>query len=330
MRERPSPRTPYSSPFARGAAGLAAAVLATLGSLSAGIALGATSATPFQLAYMYGTSGPAARRHAHQPRRQPVPAGSDGHDRRRRRRGGRHELDAHRRDLALARRRRLSTTSSSTNPAARPACCRRAGSRTSPTCRRRARTTRPSRRSSATASRRAAAAATTAPTAAITRGADGGLPAARRARARLRPAAGDRHGLRRRRTSNTTSPTGSSSSTPRASRAAAGPATRRTTARRPGDPRRRWRLPPEDLPRHRLPAAGGDRRLLGRADLDAPRSVDRGDGAPRVTSGCGGTSTAPPTPSRAARWRSSSRRRSIAPKATRFLDKKSVFTLAFP
>jgi len=62
MRERPSPRTPISFFFARDTALRAAAFLATLGLASAGIALGATdapSATPFQLAYMYGTSGPA-------------------------------------------------------------------------------------------------------------------------------------------------------------------------------------------------------------------------------------------------------------------------------
>ncbi len=59
MRERPSPRTPLSFLFARDAARRAAAFLVTLGLASAGIALGATSATPFQLAYMHGTSGPA-------------------------------------------------------------------------------------------------------------------------------------------------------------------------------------------------------------------------------------------------------------------------------
>src|SRR5205823_555011 len=42
--------------FARGAARMAAAALATLGLLSAGTASAATS---FQTAYMYGTSGPA-------------------------------------------------------------------------------------------------------------------------------------------------------------------------------------------------------------------------------------------------------------------------------
>ncbi len=62
MRERPSPRTPLSFLLARDTALRAAAFLATLGLASAGIALGATnapSATPFQVAYMYGTSGPA-------------------------------------------------------------------------------------------------------------------------------------------------------------------------------------------------------------------------------------------------------------------------------
>ena len=59
MRERPSPRVPLSFLFARDSARWAAAFLATLGLTSAGIALGATSATPFQLAYMYGTSGAA-------------------------------------------------------------------------------------------------------------------------------------------------------------------------------------------------------------------------------------------------------------------------------
>ncbi len=40
-------------------------------------------------------------------------------------------------------------------------------------------------------------------------------------------------------------------------------------------------LPPEDLPRHRIRAAGGDRSLHRRSDLDAAGAVDRGDGAPR-------------------------------------------------
>ncbi len=59
MREKFSLREP-SSVFARGAVRQAAAFLATLGLLSGGIASGATSATPFQFAYMYGTSGPAS------------------------------------------------------------------------------------------------------------------------------------------------------------------------------------------------------------------------------------------------------------------------------
>jgi uncharacterized protein (DUF1800 family) len=45
MRERPSPRAPLS--------------FLTLGLMSAAVAAGATSTTPFQLAYMYGTSGTA-------------------------------------------------------------------------------------------------------------------------------------------------------------------------------------------------------------------------------------------------------------------------------
>ncbi len=57
MRERPFLTNPVSSLFARGAARATATVLATLGLLSAGIASGDTS---FQLAYMYGTSGPAS------------------------------------------------------------------------------------------------------------------------------------------------------------------------------------------------------------------------------------------------------------------------------
>ena len=60
MRGRTSFRTPFPSLLARGAARRAAAVLATLGLLSGGIAAAATTATPFQLAYMYGTSGPAS------------------------------------------------------------------------------------------------------------------------------------------------------------------------------------------------------------------------------------------------------------------------------
>jgi len=54
MRKHLFLRAPFS--LARGAA-RSAAVLATLGLVSAGIATGATT---FQLAYMYGTSGPAA------------------------------------------------------------------------------------------------------------------------------------------------------------------------------------------------------------------------------------------------------------------------------
>jgi uncharacterized protein (DUF1800 family) len=57
MRERPFLPAPVSSLLARGAARATATVLATLGLLSAGIA-GAD--TTFQLAYMYGSSGPAA------------------------------------------------------------------------------------------------------------------------------------------------------------------------------------------------------------------------------------------------------------------------------
>ncbi len=57
MRERPFLQPPVSSPFARGAARAATAVLATLGLLSAGVA---SADTTFQLAYMYGTSGPAS------------------------------------------------------------------------------------------------------------------------------------------------------------------------------------------------------------------------------------------------------------------------------
>jgi uncharacterized protein (DUF1800 family) len=59
MRERPSFRPTLSS-VARGAARGAWAILATLGLLSGGIALGAVTATPFQLAYSSGTSGPAS------------------------------------------------------------------------------------------------------------------------------------------------------------------------------------------------------------------------------------------------------------------------------
>ncbi|HEY1435416.1 MAG TPA: DUF1800 family protein, partial [Thermoanaerobaculia bacterium] len=46
--------------FARGAARRASAILATFGLMSAGVALGAATATPFQLAYASGTSGPAS------------------------------------------------------------------------------------------------------------------------------------------------------------------------------------------------------------------------------------------------------------------------------
>ncbi len=57
MREKPFLRADVLHLIARGAGRCATAVLATLGLLSGGIASGAT---PFQLAYMYGTSGPAS------------------------------------------------------------------------------------------------------------------------------------------------------------------------------------------------------------------------------------------------------------------------------
>jgi uncharacterized protein (DUF1800 family) len=59
MRERPSLPTRRFSVRARGAARLPAA-LAALGMLSGGLALAASTATPFQLAYIYATSGPAS------------------------------------------------------------------------------------------------------------------------------------------------------------------------------------------------------------------------------------------------------------------------------
>jgi uncharacterized protein (DUF1800 family) len=58
MRERRPFRLTHSS-IVRDAAPRAATFLATLGLLSAGIALGGTTATPFQVAYVSGTSGPA-------------------------------------------------------------------------------------------------------------------------------------------------------------------------------------------------------------------------------------------------------------------------------
>ena len=59
MRERPSLRRCVPS-FAREAARRAATFLATLGLVSGGIALGATTSTPFAVAYASGTSGPAS------------------------------------------------------------------------------------------------------------------------------------------------------------------------------------------------------------------------------------------------------------------------------
>src|SRR4030095_4111240 len=56
MREKPFLRQDHPHSIARGAGRCTAAVLATLGLMSAGIASGAT---PFQLAYLYGPSGPA-------------------------------------------------------------------------------------------------------------------------------------------------------------------------------------------------------------------------------------------------------------------------------
>src|SRR5262245_48541848 len=57
MREKPFLRADLSHSIARVAGRCAAAVLATFGLLSGGIASGST---PFQFAYMYGTSGPAS------------------------------------------------------------------------------------------------------------------------------------------------------------------------------------------------------------------------------------------------------------------------------
>ena len=60
MRERPSGRSPVSSLFARIVVPGMATLLATLGPESAGNVFGATTSTPFQLAYVSGTSGPAS------------------------------------------------------------------------------------------------------------------------------------------------------------------------------------------------------------------------------------------------------------------------------
>ena len=73
-------------------------------------------------------------------------------------------------------------------------------------------------------------------------------------------------------------------------------------------------LPAEDLPRHRLRAARGDRRLLGRADHEPVRTLGRGARAPlRHDRLRRHAPTARTMPSRAARWRSFSPRRSTAP-----------------
>ena len=125
---------------------------------------------PFQLAYMYGTSGPASGGTAVNLVGNQFESGRDGHDRRRQRQRVGDELHADRSDDAGAqrrralRRRRHEPGRSAGGPdegLVRGLPGRAAGEPVS---------TRRSRRSSATASRRAAAAATTAPPPPVTRG----------------------------------------------------------------------------------------------------------------------------------------------------------------
>ena len=110
---------------------------------------------------------------------------------------------------------------------------------------------------------------------------DGGLPAARRARLRVRAASGDGNGLRRRHRQHVLR---------RLDRAALrGRDHGRLPRRKPADvlpdrvrhPRPDGDVPPEDLPRHGLRAARRKRRLLGRSGLDAPGALDRRNGAAR-------------------------------------------------
>ena len=229
MRERPFLTEPVSSLVARGAARATATILATLGLLSGGIASAATS---FQLAYMYGTSGPASGGTAvnlvgnqFQPGATVTIGGVSASS----------SVTSSTRIGATAPARAAGALYDVivTNPAIRRRCSRRAGSRTSSTFRSRAPSMRRSRRSSATASPLAAATATTARLLERDARADGRVPAPRRARADLRAPGGDGHGLQRRPGQRLSPPTGSSSSTPRASRAAARAARLRSTARRP-------------------------------------------------------------------------------------------------
>ena len=75
---------------------------------------------PFQLAYMYGTSGPASGGTAVNLVGNQFESGRDGHDRRRQRHRVGDELDADRRDDPGPQSPARSTTSSSRTPAIRP------------------------------------------------------------------------------------------------------------------------------------------------------------------------------------------------------------------
>ena len=293
MRERPSPRTPLSFLLARDTALRAAAFLATLGLASAGIALGATnapSATPFQVAYMYGTSGPAGGGTAinlvgnqFSPGATATIGGvgvgaivtsstrigvdfTGARARRALRRDREQRRELRRPAQGLVRRFR-----------------RRGRGEPLP----RARRDDHPRRHHLGLRRRQLL-----PELVRHARADGGVPPARRARIRLRAARGDGHDLRRR-------PPG------RLRRGLDRAALRgrhhgRLPGRQPaqllpgvlGHARPDGGLPPEDLPRQRLRAADGDRRLLRRPDRgcrsrpgskSSPGSPSRAAAAARCT-----------------------------------------------
>ena len=171
-------------------------VLALMSLLAAGTLAAATS---YQVAYVTGTSGPAAGGTAVAIYGNQFVAGATVTVGGAAASASRRQLDPHRRHDAGARRglplrRRRRQPGQPERPS-----CRAPGSPTSSTCRRRAPSTRRSRRSSATGSRRDAAAATTARASSITRAQMAVFLLRAEHGSALRAAAGLGHDLRRRR-----------------------------------------------------------------------------------------------------------------------------------
>ena len=321
MRERPSPRTPLSFLFARDAARRAAAFLATLGLASAGIAFGATSAAPFQVAYMYGTSGPSGGGTAINLVGNQFLSGATVKI------GG----------VGVGASVTSSTRIGVTSPALAPGALydvivTNTGGSSGVLPKGWFADFR-----DVAASSPFHAPVETIIRDGITSGCGGGnyCPSSSVTRAQMAvfllraghgsgyvPPPGDRDDLRRRRRRATSRPTGSSSFTPEG--ITGGCSDRNPAALLPEQrdhARPDGRLPPQDLPRHRLCAASGAGRLQRRADLAAARALDRG-ARPAVRHERVRRHALLPraTPSRAARWPSSSRRPSTARRPTRFLE----------